>query len=84
MSSTVSMSVCQPIPSSQGPCTSVLETRAHRLAVIRDRLMAGLTALRALLRQRQPSTWRMADSRGQERDPLSELARHLPLPPMSF
>jgi hypothetical protein len=84
MSSTLSMSVCQPIASSQCPCASAPETRAHRRTFIWDRLMAGLTAMRALLHQLRPSTWCMADSRGQERDPLSELARRLPLPPMSF
>ena len=84
MSSTLSLSVCQPIASSQCPCASTQETHAHRRTFFRDRLMAGLTAMRALLHQLRPSTWRMADSREQERDPLSELARRLPLPPMSF
>jgi hypothetical protein len=80
----LSMSVCQPVSSSPCPCASAPKTPAHRRTVIRDRVMAGLTAMRALLHQIRPSPWGMADARGQERDPLSELARRLPLPPMSF
>jgi hypothetical protein len=84
MSSTLSLSVSQPIASSPCPCARAPETRAPRRPFFRDRLMAGLSAMRARLHQLRPSTWRMADSRQQERDPLSELARRLPLPPMSF
>ncbi len=47
-------------------------------------LLAALKAVTASFRRQRVFSWDIADPRTQERDPLGELTRHLPLPPLGF
>ena len=87
MSATLSLSTCYPASSLPGPsCSDVDAPKAGeaRRAGNHGRLMGLASGLRLLLRPFRPSTWRVADVRDQERIPLSELTRRMPMPPLSF
>ena len=84
MSVTLPMSTCYLAPSL--PCSGVNAPKAGEAprAGNRSRLTWFVSGLRLLLRPFRPSTWRVADVREQERIPLSELTRRMPMPPLGF
>ncbi len=78
--------VSDPITLEAHPCDAIVPQ--GEMGTPRRPLMSGLLAARKALtasfRRQRVFSWDIADTRTQERDPLGELTRHLPLPPLGF
>ncbi len=78
--------VSDPITLEAHPCDAIVpqgEMGTPRRPLMSG-LLAALKALTASFRRQRVFSWDIADTRTQERDPLGELTRHLPLPPLGF
>ena len=78
--------VSDPVTLEAHPCDAIVPQ--VEMVTTRRPLMSGLLAARKALtasfRRQRVFSWDIADTRTQERDPLGELTRHLPLPPLGF
>ena len=75
-----------PVTLEAHPCDGVVPQ--DEMVTTRRPLMSGLLAARKALtasfRRQRVCSRDIADTRTPERDPLGELTRHLPLPPLGF